>query len=50
MGLKCKVCNLGFETQNDFELHRIAHILKDIEKNINLSTKATLKALEEAQP
>lgn len=51
---KCKVCKLDFENQGDYEMHRIAHILKDIlvqisimNKYFKLSVDATLKALQE---
>ena len=57
MTWKCKTCKLDYETEQGYELHRIAHLIKSLDgslqminKYIQLSTQATLKALKDFEP
>ena len=47
--MKCKMCKLDFESEEAYELHRIAHLLKEIVIDVHATTQATLTALKQAQ-
>lgn len=57
MAFRCKMCKLTFETEQGYELHRIAHLIKEMAlslaellKFFRDATQEGYKALKQAQP
>jgi len=51
--MRCKVCKMEYATEQGYEMHRLAHILKDIDGKIDTMNKyfeksvnATIEALK----